>query len=53
MTDRRLVQSIDIKESNWGLGDHTDWPRADREMWHRRYENEQGGPPDCDCLERP
>jgi len=51
-----MPQTIDIEESNFGLGDHRGWPRADRVVWHEWAARETGQPhpiEECDCNELP
>lgn len=56
MTDARLVQSIDMAESNYGYGDHRGWTRAEREAWHVWAARVTEAPhpiEECDCSELP
>ena len=48
MSDR-LVPSIDVREDNFGLGDHREWLREARAAWHRWAETPMEG---C-CDDRP
>ena len=47
-----MAKVIDIHETNFGLGNHRTWPRADRVAWHAWAAEVSRGPhpiEECDC----